>query len=191
MSRSDDELQRATGHVVYELGALVNCYRELRMAESDDNLLAANSYLEAMLVHARCLIEFIAKEPTREHRDIHRYDYLPDWDLVDPTNRDEARLLHDQISKHLAHLSWERVKVPSDDFPRWPYRLPGFVVKLFEKFVRELQKVDAGKPWLPLFVEGVQSARGKVPDVPPSVGATTTSESVVTHTNFPRKPGAK
>ena len=49
MSRSDDELQRATGHVVYELGALVNCYRALRMAESDDNFLAANSYLERCL----------------------------------------------------------------------------------------------------------------------------------------------
>ena len=142
-----------------------------------------------MLVHARCLIEFIAKP--KDERHIHRHDYLPGWDLIDPTNRDEARTLYTQISKHLAHLSWERVKVPRDDLPRWPYRLPGFVVTLFEKFVRELQRVDAGKPWLPSFVEGVQSARGKVPDVPPSGGATTTSESVVTHTNFPRKPGAK
>ena len=187
MSRSDDELQRATGHVVYELGALVNCYRALRIAENDDNVLAANFYLEAMLVHARCLIEFIAKP--KDERHIHRHDYLPGWELTDPTNRDEARLLYNQISKHLAHLSWERAEMATEESYLWSYRLPGFVVKLFEKFVRELQNVDAGKPWLPLFVEGVQSARGKVPDVPPSGGATTTSESVVTHTNLPRKRG--
>jgi hypothetical protein len=83
MPRSVEDLTTAAAHVNYELRALVGCYRRFLVAENEAHehpaeVLAANSYLEAMLVHARCLIEFIARR--RDVRDIHRHDYLPEWD---------------------------------------------------------------------------------------------------------------
>lgn len=51
--------------VQYELGASVDCYRGLLRAEGNFDAIGQNAYLEAMLVHARCVIEFIAKPPEK------------------------------------------------------------------------------------------------------------------------------
>jgi hypothetical protein len=163
MPRSDEELTKAAAHVQYELGALVGCYERLLTAEKDaKDPFDANYYLEAMLVHARCLIEFIAKR--RRKRDIHRHDYLPGWE---PRKRegDEARLLFKKISKHLSHLSWKRAEiVEPQEPPTWSYELPFFVVTLFEEFLVDIESANGGKPWFTLFKEGIQSARRRLSD---------------------------
>jgi hypothetical protein len=167
--KSDAQLVSGALTVEYELAALVDCYRRLVAVEDTLDRIAANAFLEAMLIHARCLIEFIEKPPDERH--IHRHDYLPGWDLSDQTDRDEARLLFDKISTHLSHLSWDRA--PVNPPATWLYDLPHFVVKLFERFVAEADTGHREKPWLPVFEAGVQSARSQLPEVPRPGGATT------------------
>jgi hypothetical protein len=191
MSRSTDDLITAAGHVQYELDALVGCYRRFLSAEEEskkeptsESILIANSYLEAMLVHARCLIEFIARR--RDTRDIHRRDYLPAWDPSEEDRR-EADVLYDRISKHLAHLSWERT-VPADEFPGWAYDLPHFVLRLFEEFDAEVRK---GRPWTTLIESGVAEGRKHLPPAPRVVGGATTSGAFTapSTTDLSPKPG--
>jgi hypothetical protein len=69
----------------------------------------------------------------------------------------------------------------------WSYRLPGFVAKLCVKFLRDLRGEHEEKPWFPLFEVGVHSARHKLPDIPPSAGATTTYELQMTYMNLEAK----
>jgi hypothetical protein len=178
MSRSDEDLTTAAGHVEYELKALVGCYERLLTAEKEPpDLFAANSYLEAMLVHARCLIEFIAK--SRSKRDIHRHDYVPGWELSDEVDRDEARLLFKKISKYLSHLSWRRADAAADEFPSWSFQLPSFVARLFEEFLVELESAHGEKPWFTLLKEGIHSARRRLSATPRVVGEVTTSGAYV------------
>jgi hypothetical protein len=179
MPRSAEDLTIAAGHVQYELDALVGCYRRFLAAENEaereptrEKVLIANSYLEAMLVHARCLIEFIWKSRDERERDIHRHDYLPGWDLSDAAEREEARVLYDRINKHLAHLSWERVEATPEEFPGWAYDLPHFVLRLFSGFEAEVRK---GRPWATMLEEGVKSARNDLPAAPRRIGGATTS----------------
>jgi hypothetical protein len=133
-----------------------------------------------MLVHARCLIEFIAKR--RRKSDIHRHDYLPGWELSE-LEGDEARLLFKKISKYLSHLSWKRAEVVTEEFPRWPHELPYFMVKLFEEFAAEVGNAHAGKPWVPVFQAAVQSARSALPAAPPPGEATTSGALMVPSTS--------
>ena len=117
---------------------------------------------------ARCLIEFISRP--RDERDIHRHDYLPGWD-PDDEDREEADSLYDQISKHLADLSWQRAE-PPEQFPGWAYDLPHFVLRLFEEFVAEVRK---GMPWTTMIESGVVQGRKHLPPVPASLAVRTTS----------------
>jgi hypothetical protein len=168
--RSDAELVSGALAIDYELGSLVDCSRRFIAAEDTLDRVAANAFLEAMLVHARCLIGFIAKPP--DERDIHRYDYVDGWELSDPAESVEAVTLFDEISKHLAHLSWERARVAPP--ATWQYELPRFVVKLFEEFLAEAGKAHHGKPWMPVFEAGVQAAQSQLPKVRLVGGGTTT-----------------
>jgi hypothetical protein len=185
VARSDAELENGALTVEYELAALVDCYRRLLKVDEDQiDPVAANAFLEAMLVHGRCLIEFIAK--SRNKRDIHRHDYLPGWEVTDPTERDQARSLFRKISKYLSHLSWKRAEVATAKSPTWSYSLAYSVVKLFEEFAVEVRKVDDGKPWVTVIQEGTRSARRNLPPTPRSGGATTTSEVTVNSWNIER-----
>jgi hypothetical protein len=182
--KSDAELVSGALAVDYELGALVDCYGRFMAAEDTRDRIAANAFLEAMLVHARCLIEFIGKPPDERH--IRRHDYLPEWGLSSQADRDEARSLFEEISKHLAHLSWDRAREAPP--ATWRYELPHFVVELFEEFVAEAGTARPGAPWVPVFEESVRSARTRLPAVPPPGEATTSgaSKAVNAWEPFPR-----
>jgi hypothetical protein len=153
MARSDEKLELGGKAVNYELGALVDCHRGLLRAEGMLDAIGQNAYLEAMLVHARCLIEFIAKDRNESY--IHRHDYVPGWEVSDAAGADRARKLFREISKHLSHLSWKRARTGQPAAP-WPYELPTLVMKLFNEFAVEVRRVHGEKPWVALFESGVQ-----------------------------------
>jgi hypothetical protein len=173
MARPDEKLEGGAWAVQYELGALVDCYRRLLKAEHDrDAAIGQNAYLEAMLVHARCVIEFIAKPTEKgEPRDkglIHRYDYLDGWEVSDAAEYDRLRAceLFGKISKHLSHLSWARARTGQPN-PRWPYELPGRVVKLFKEFAVDVRKAHGEKPWTEIFENGIRYIETELRAAPP------------------------
>jgi hypothetical protein len=188
MVRSDEKLELGATAVNYELGALVDCYRRLLRAEGDFDAIGKNAYLEAMLVHARCLIEFIAKPRNKDH--IHRHDYIDDWDVNDTAASDRARKLFSEISKHLSHLSWRRARTGQPE-ARWPYELPNLVMKLFTEFAVEVRRVDGEKPWAALFESGVQYGEMQLRRAPRRTGdGATTSDAhmVVSSSAFGARP---
>jgi hypothetical protein len=184
MVRSDEKLELGAQAVNYELGALVDCYRGLLKAEGDLDAIGKNAYIEAMLVHARCLIEFIAKPRKKNQRgSIYRHDYLNGWEVSDAAEADRVRAckLFGKISTHLSHLSWKRARTGQPN-PRWPYELPNLVVKLFNEFAVEVRKVHGEKPWTVYFESGVQYVETELRSAPRRAqgeGATTTGPLTV------------
>ena len=191
MVRSDEKLVEGAWAVQYELGALVDCYRGLLRAEGNVDAIGQNAYLEAMLVHARCVIEFIAKPREKgQPRDtglIHRHDYLAGWEVSDAAEADRVRAcaLFSEISKHLSHLSWARARTDQPDNPRWPYELPNLVVKLFKEFTVDVRKVHGEKPWTGIFENGVRYMETELRAAPRATGegATTSGEHMVVMRN--------
>lgn len=178
MVKSDEKLERGAEAVNYELGALVDCYRGLLRSEGDFDAIGSNAYLEAMLVHARCLIEFIARPRNKGY--IHWHDYLDEWEVADTAASDRASDLFGEISKHLSHLSWHRAR--GGENPRWPYELPNLVMTLFKEFAVEVRNVHGDKPWTALFEGGVQYIEQQLRPIRPraaSEGATTSGEHMV------------
>lgn len=94
--RTRDELDRGASHVGYELTMLADVSL-LPMppgpVEPGEET-SANANLEAMLLHARCMIEFLVGRPTQEGQrtwkphDIAPADYAPAWT---PPDTDRAR----------------------------------------------------------------------------------------------------
>jgi hypothetical protein len=190
MARSDEQLEEGAWAVQYELGALVDCYRGLLQAEENLDAIGKNAYLEAMLVHARCLIEFIAKPREKDQKrnkgHIHRYDYVDRWDVSARAESDRVRAckLFGEISKHLSHLSWKRARA-DQPAASWPYELPNLLVKLFNEFAVEVRRVHGEKQWTVYFESGVQYVEAKLRTGPRRTGegATTSGEHMVVRTS--------
>jgi hypothetical protein len=93
----------------YELEACAACAVELEA--HPDGSVVGNACLEAHLVHARALIEFLLETKRRPYDDdMLRTDFAPEW--VPSPSDEVARVMarKESINKHLAHLTWRRVE---------------------------------------------------------------------------------
>lgn len=118
--RSPTDLTEAFVHVQYEVSACAEYARRLaaRHAQDRDEEIA---YLEAVLLHARALHEFLIKpiEDKPRLEDMLRTDFGPEWHPTaarDETLRRAANALAaavEDMHKHLAHLTWARVENPA------------------------------------------------------------------------------
>lgn len=96
--------------LIYEiemLAATALRLARLNQADSPEDQVGKNAFLETMLVHARCLISFLRQ--TSDRRDIHATHFVPDFRLLDAAAK-AADDRFEAISKHLSHLSWERAR---------------------------------------------------------------------------------
>jgi len=98
MTRTPEELTDAATHIAYEYGEFVRCAGQIDGA-----------FLEASLLHARNLIEFLIGRGRRHPNDITPDDFVDGW--VPPDTEETHRLKQalPEIDQHLSHLSWERV----------------------------------------------------------------------------------
>jgi hypothetical protein len=156
--RTKEELEAGALHVNYELQMMVKCAIEhnrfmaatTSSGPNGDNpnpAVLQHATLEAMLIHARNLIEFlVVREP--DSRGMHAMDFVVDWQA--PTKatmksvRDAAaRLCNERrsINEHLAHLSWARVEPIDKD---WKFeQLVGDVLTVFDDVVRQPDKAKS------------------------------------------------
>jgi hypothetical protein len=109
---TDRDLDAAAVHVVYEWVALAEMTAELAKVTSVRTTVE-HALLEAVLVHNRCLINFLCGDVNGRHgrRDIVPADFLG-YEWWPDDDEDFDRLLRGRLpvlNKHLAHLSWERV----------------------------------------------------------------------------------
>jgi hypothetical protein len=112
--RDENDVEIAAGHLDYEFSEFL---RNAPRVHHD------NAFLEAYLLHARNLIEFLIGRDRRHSNDITPDDFATGWVApeTEATQRLIARL--PDIDQHLSHLSWERVAwMKPDRTPKpWNY----------------------------------------------------------------------
>jgi hypothetical protein len=134
--RSREDLNQALIHLGYELETCVETVQALHAYEADgaidararvgvDPRIARNALVEAHLLHTRALIEFLIDTKTPQPGDILRTQFATEWS---PQPDEAVRRLETfkrTISKHLAHLTWDRV----DDIEPLPSQKYGAIAR--------------------------------------------------------------
>lgn len=114
---SDDDLASALGHVAYELWMMAEAASRIRSGALNADPVAANAYLESMLLHARATADFFVLSRGYPS-DIRRTDFTEDWEPAPTEAADRIRASAKLMDKHLAHLTWERL---GDATPSWDF----------------------------------------------------------------------
>lgn len=74
--------------------------------------------LEAQLVNTRLLIDFLADEASKRRDDVTAHEYLPSWaGIAGDDLRARLDTYRQVANKHVAHLTWTRVKVLNQQDP--------------------------------------------------------------------------
>jgi hypothetical protein len=178
---TEQELQAAAvSPIGYELDMMAHTavrWRAERAKPSTQcDAVAEIAYLESMLIHARSLIEFLARNRIRP-TDLHRDDFLsaPSWNLPE-ADKNRCDSYYRDMSKHLAHLTRDRLhEWPEATPPEWLDSLPVDVTAMFGQFVLELteRRPEVAEAFSPT----MQIVRTRLTTVPYSsrVGYTTTA----------------
>jgi len=95
-------------HLNYELTTMAELPRWVDHFVLTGAAIVHHACLEATMIHARLLIEFLAGREHRDSRDVQPSDFLPGWEHPDPSL---LRRHLKMIDPYLAHLS----KARSDD----------------------------------------------------------------------------
>lgn len=117
MPSSHPDLAAYADLVIYEMRELLNvaewvAQQQWTFATPADQTLR-NALLEAHLVHARCMLEFLTNRDGRK-RQIVATHFAPGWDAPNHETLDD---LYERICIHLAHLSKDRLE--SVERERW------------------------------------------------------------------------
>jgi hypothetical protein len=103
-----------------------------------------NAHLHAMLIHARCLVDFFLCD--REKDDVIASDYLPDWSASKDGGPELAWLeekLGVFIDKRVAHLTAYRRRVPKEDDAQLLADIVERVQKVVTRFRFRLAQSDS------------------------------------------------
>ena len=131
-------------HLNYHLKMMANLAALVSHYDNNGPAVLKNATLEAMLIHARLLIEFIAgrpkSNPTYRHRnsqDLQPRDFgLATWDAVPNLNLDRYLYLAD---KYVAHLSKERFEAAPSGRAWAMGRMVNAILSNFATFAFELR----------------------------------------------------
>jgi hypothetical protein len=142
-SKPTDVLDGMLGHVRYEAVKAVNfcrigngwCYA----LPGDGGTFAAESVLEAGLIHFRCLIEFLGNKP--EHDKVMARDYLPDW----PWTIGGSLVRVGELHGRLAHLGTIRHTAGDFNWAPWLAEHAPIVLGAFRDFLRDLRDVSPAR----------------------------------------------
>jgi hypothetical protein len=123
----------------YEIRTMAELPTYIERCHQSGPTLVAAACLEATLLHARALIEFVAGRPRRDNRrgrssrDFDPTCFLPGWQLLEPERFDTYLGL---IDAHLAHLSKRRGGGDG-------VMGPGFVTTLVDEILVALGKFES------------------------------------------------
>ena len=120
-TRSDSELQGASGHLQYEVWMFMELAGTLA-AGRDIPLVTKNALLEAFTVHARVLLSvFYPANPRPD--DVLAGDYFDDpatWERERPPLSPALQLVDRRAGKEVAHLTYARLTVSPEE-KQWPF----------------------------------------------------------------------
>ena len=104
-------------HFYYEVMMMLFSYKKSENSKyittdfREDNLA-----IEGFLLHVRGLIEFFFYSAVK--KDARAYEFVENWNDIQPKIKDEMILIKDRIDKELAHLTWGR-KDPNNPDKNW------------------------------------------------------------------------
>ena len=175
--RDAPTLAELASHVGYELELMAHAASNLAQATPDS--IDATLALEAMLVHARCLIDFLGlrADEIRENDDLWHRDFTRHWDSA--TARSEFWKTRDEINKRLAHLTWRRARTDNS----WQFGdLTQRILRAFRRFVIVLEAdIDSDPEALTALRRALAQAARIAPrrlDVTGAVQSATTSSTI-------------
>jgi hypothetical protein len=166
-ARSIDERQRALVHVGYELTRMVELALRIGPADRAGDKVAADAFLEATLVHARNIIEFL-KGGGRYLSDMRPSTFITGWEL-EPALAERLGDAKADIDRHLSHLTWKRV---DDGAVGWPYKnVARQVVEAFRSLVEEAEAdvAHGSARTTPMVASVLRTALDAVDDLAPTV----------------------
>lgn len=174
---------QAAAAVLYELDQLTACYKLIAEIENEVDLYEGSplcrrdvretvrlAALEAMLVHIRCVIEFLVGRPPHEgqtsrrrhHGDVPPTWFAPTWDT--PPGGHPLDEWLELIDAHLSHLSQKRIRF-ADDVSRDPVEWTGAMVRDVrdeaQRFVRAID--DIGRLAFSVPVDKLTQVLGEYP----------------------------
>jgi len=137
----DPELERCATHLNYEISMLVKLPAWVARFDREGPAILRVACLEALLVHARVLIEFLVG------RQRPATDITPSTFHWEPGDTGDLGSYLPRIDKHLAHLTRERASLATS--PPWPVdEMVAQIVGALRPFVTSLN--DAGSPYATL-----------------------------------------
>lgn len=134
--RSQEELDRAAGHLNYEYEMLRTIVRELSTGTRPQWL--TNALLESFVIHLRALIDFFYTPARTKPDDMLATDYFPDpkaWEAAIPSMSEVLRNARDRAHKEIAHLTYARLDVTTDTKPWNFFGISKEIEALMEKFL--------------------------------------------------------
>ena len=138
---TEHDRAEALRNVGYELWMMAEASSRIRSGRLAKDDVAANAFLESMLLHARSAADFFVM--TRGYpTDIRRTDFAPERN-PEPTDAVERIRVHVKlIDKHLAHLTWERLDNAS---PAWDYNdIADDILAVADRWSVHLRSSDPG-----------------------------------------------
>lgn len=173
--RPMDERLFALSQIVYEIDTMTTATLRYRALDRAGGLrVERNIYLEAALLHARALIEFLVRKPTSDSY-MCPADFGPGWD------RSNCGSLGRELSPlgaYLAHLTWTRIELGG---PRLSDSLIYDVLDALEAFASHLKQLGrlGAQPIADAVTEAKRHADEAGGFTSSSVPAFSTSDSIM------------
>ena len=113
MSRSDEDLRKASQWLIYEIWMFRGLAKEFEYGTFSGKGVVSNAIVDSFLIRVRALLGFLYPPDSPDSRDVLAKEYfLPsEWDGIRPTINDGyLRSIHTKISQSIAHVSHVRHK---------------------------------------------------------------------------------
>jgi hypothetical protein len=159
--RTIEQLHADSRHVRYELwmlGRLTEILAGFEISGSRPPLEIDNAILEALITHARALIEFLYQDPETAHANlVLATDYNPEWPERRPELSGFLREVRSRADQEISHITRRRATI-ADDARKWGY---GKVAAAVGEVMREFLKLTPAEQ----FADGIREEMwGRCPD---------------------------
>lgn len=180
---SDDDLQKASDHLHYEVWMLEECADELDalrdVPETDEKRqLRVNVHLETFVMKARQLRDFLENK-FHYDTDMIARDYLSAQTALTPIDPDVLEAI-ERSDTEIAHLTFERLRVPDK---RWQVeRIRSVIIDRMREFIDKVKAAGRGavlgerlSTWSPKFPAAL--LRSSAFNIANSLGSNATSHA--------------
>jgi hypothetical protein len=158
--RTQQELQKASDHLFYEVWMLTSLARGMASGVFNEGIIN-NALLESFTLHARAILDFLFSENPRPD-DVIAEDYFSSpekWLKIKANKSEKLKNIHLRVGKEVAHLTYFRQTV-TPETKAWNFIvIAGEINSVFNEFLELVPKNLLGTTWHTAVDEDVQPRR--------------------------------